>query len=158
MFTPEYAFRCFFTCEDVNMYPSVYIKEGTMHRIYTRMCLRSEWRCIVSSYSLCCIQEEGVMVFILLYKEVEAALMIKSIYSKQILMQHPNIKVQFTDLLLIFTHETLSRFSCLHIFYFIFESFVLMCDSFIFCLFLHVYVLLISNPSLAHYIAMLITK
>ncbi|PVD27957.1 hypothetical protein C0Q70_10533 [Pomacea canaliculata] len=37
--------------------------------------------------------EEGVMVFILLYKEVEAALMIKSIYSKQILMQHPNIKV-----------------------------------------------------------------
>lgn len=99
------------------------------------------------------------MVFILLYKEVEAALMIKSIYSKQILMQHPNIKVQFTDLLLILTHETLSRFSCLHIFYFIFESFVLMCDSFIFCLFfLHVYVLLISNPSLAHYIAMLITK
>ncbi|KAK7486606.1 hypothetical protein BaRGS_00022131 [Batillaria attramentaria] len=37
---------------------------------------------------------QGVRVFILLYKEIEAALMIKSIYSKQVLMgKHENIKV-----------------------------------------------------------------
>ena len=41
-----------------------------------------------------CSQTQGVKVFILLYKEIEAALMIKSIYSKQVLMsKHENIKV-----------------------------------------------------------------
>lgn len=40
------------------------------------------------------LQKQGVKVFILLYKEIEATLMIKSIYSKQILMgKHENIKV-----------------------------------------------------------------
>ncbi|KAL8559506.1 hypothetical protein ACOMHN_037170 [Nucella lapillus] len=38
---------------------------------------------------------QGVRVFILLYKEIEVALMIKSIYSKQILMgKHENIKAE----------------------------------------------------------------
>jgi phospholipase D1/2 len=40
------------------------------------------------------LQEEGVRVFVLLYKEVEMALGINSFYSKKILSQlHPNIRV-----------------------------------------------------------------
>ena len=40
-------------------------------------------------------QEQGVKIFVLLYKEIEAALTIKSVYSKQKLMAHcpENIKV-----------------------------------------------------------------
>ena len=39
-------------------------------------------------------QEEGVRIFVLLYKEVELALGINSFYSKKVLCsKHPNIKV-----------------------------------------------------------------
>lgn len=39
-------------------------------------------------------QEEGVRIFVLLYKEVELALGINSFYSKKILCsKHPNIRV-----------------------------------------------------------------
>lgn len=45
-------------------------------------------------YELFCLQQQGVRIFVMLYKEVELALGINSGYSKRTLMHlHPNIKV-----------------------------------------------------------------
>ena len=62
--------------------------------VFTRL---KVWRCLsccTTCWFACVHQTQGVKVFILLYKEIEAALNIKSIYSKQVLMsKHENIKV-----------------------------------------------------------------
>lgn len=53
-------------------------------------------------------QQQGVRIFIMLYKEVELALGINSEYSKRTLMRlHPNIKVSWSQRLL--PHSSLSR-------------------------------------------------
>lgn len=45
-----------------------------------------------------CPQQQGVRIFVMLYKEVELALGINSGYSKRTLMHlHPNIKVSFLE-------------------------------------------------------------
>lgn len=46
------------------------------------------------------LQQQGVRIFVMLYKEVELALGINSGYSKRTLLHlHPNIKVSVCDVL-----------------------------------------------------------
>lgn len=67
-----------------------------------------------------CSQEEGVKVFVLLYKEIKVALNILSDYSKQILMSHcpENIKVIISTIRSCLAFVTLVLFFILYFFCF----------------------------------------
>lgn len=82
-----------------------------------------------------CSQEEGVKVFVLLYKEIKVALNILSDYSKQILMSHcpENIKVIISTIRSCLAFVTLVLFFILYFFFF----FVILWPHFLCCIWVH---------------------